>query len=301
MIDKTISWDDYRAIEKMNPSTLVAGCKSMLHLRNRIRDGFGEPSKPMRFGSGVHTLLLEPEEFEAKYVVMPSFNLDDDNRTADGKPSKMSTTTYAKGKSDEFRKLNSGKIVIDRVDYDRALCCIEAIHAKPQIAELLETENKEVTVIGEICGVECKGRIDILCPGVIADLKNTDDLLWFDKVFNDFEYAFKLSMYWDLVRQNTCEREVKVIAQETKGDFDNILKPVPKDFLELSLSRVMNTLERYKQCKREDVWPGVDGGELEVPFETPYWAKKKAIELDWTGIELSQEPEQEELVAGSPF
>lgn len=81
MITTEIPWNEYTRIERMNPSTLVAGIKSMRHLFIRMRDGFGEPSDPMRFGTGLHALLLESEDFESRFCVMPDFHKDEGNTT----------------------------------------------------------------------------------------------------------------------------------------------------------------------------------------------------------------------------
>ena len=96
MIDKSIAWNDYLSIKRMNPSTLVHGIKSMRRLRRAIQDGFPEESNAMRLGSGIHALLLEPDEFDKRFVVMPTFHLDAANTTAKGERTDSKLTNYYK-------------------------------------------------------------------------------------------------------------------------------------------------------------------------------------------------------------
>jgi hypothetical protein len=250
----------------------------------------------MRLGTGIHTLLLEPEEFESRFCVVPSFNLDAENVTGKGERSESKATTYYKSKVAEFQSLNQGKSFLDRTQYDQALTCIEALNSRKHFVELVHEANKEVTVTEcEIEGVPFKGRIDLLHPTCICDLKTTFDVAQFGRTFTSLEYAFKLSIYRELVRQNTVGvRDVKVIAQETKDDFDNAMFVVPSDLLDVAFSRVLFVVNQYKQALASGVWPGWDGGEKEVEIEIPYYARKQMEEIDWSGVEIGETTETQE-------
>ena len=131
----------------MNYSTIKHGITgSMLDLKHAIDGGFDHDTDKMRLGSLVHVLLLEPDEFRAKYVVVPPFHLDDENVTSTGKPSKMKTTTYCKNKVSDFAKANPGKHFVDQDDYDTALAMIDAIRAKPSAAMWYDHCEKEVSL-----------------------------------------------------------------------------------------------------------------------------------------------------------
>lgn len=290
MIDKTIAWTDYQAIRRMNPSTLVHGCKSMKRLKRAISEGFPERSDAMMLGTGIHALLLEPEQFEERFCVMPAFQFDADNLTKDGIPSKSTETSYCKAKEAAFIKTNPTKEILSRTQYDIALTCIEALNSRAHFRELVEHSNKEVTIYGEIEGVPFKGRLDLLSPTTICDLKTTYDVSQFNRTFTQLEYAFKLAIYRELVRQNTFGvRDVKVIAQETKDDFDNAMFVVPSDLLDITFNRVLQVTQLYKQSCERDEWLGWDRGELEIPVELPYWARKQMEDVDWTNVELNSE------------
>ncbi len=294
MIANDITWNDYLQIRKMNPSTLVAGQKSMLRLKRAIDGGFPEESNAMRLGTGIHALLLEPSEFESRFVVMPDYHLDTDNVTGKGEQSQSKATSHYKQKAKEFYAANKGKSIIARHEYDQALYCIESLTSRKYIRELLDGANTEVTLEGEIAGVPFKGRVDALKPSVIIDLKTTADVepRVFGSRFFKLGYDFKLSIYRELVRQSTEGlREVKVIAQEPGGDFDNVVHTVPSEVLDAAFSRVLHTVHRYKQCVESGVWPGVDGGEDEIDLHVPDYVLHQ--DLDWSEVEIEETEEVE--------
>jgi hypothetical protein len=278
MLNPNVSWDDYRQIKKMNPSTLVAGCKSMQRLRRAIEEGFVEETNAMRLGTGIHALLLEPEQFENRFVVMPDYQFDAENVTGKGERSESKSTKYYKAKSSQFYQENQKKSVISRQQFDQCL----------------ESANKEVTVEGVIEGIEFKGRIDALIPSCVIDLKTTADVSprIFGSRFFKLGYDFKLSIYRELVRQSTEGlRDVKVIAQEPSGDYDNCVINVPDEVLDNAFSRVLHVVHRYKQCMQSGVWPGCDDGLDEIDLLVPDYVLHQ--DLDWSEITLDETEEVE--------
>jgi len=285
MITYELPWADYVQVQRMNASTLVAGCRSMLSLHNRINEGFQEETNAMRMGSGAHALLLEPQEFCNRFCVMPDFHLSPDNVTGKGVPSQTKTTDWYKKKVALFAQDNPGKTIIGQTQYDQCLRAIDAILARPKMAELVESSAKEVTIYGEICGVECKGRLDLLNKTTIADLKTTPNVhkKAFGRRFSDLRYDFKLAFYRELVRQNGIEiKDVQLITQELSGDFDNALVPVPEIVLDNAWSKVVEVMMAYKRCLETNKWPGVDGGKDYYELEVPNWAMDGDEEFDWS-------------------
>lgn len=292
MIDDSIDRESYSKIQKMNPSTLVAGLKSMKRLARQIKEGFGETTDAMIFGTRLHVLLLEPEEFESQFVVMPDFHLDPENKTQNGKRSYMTTTSYCEEKRKQFLEENKGREVVKRQDYDSMLYAIESMRSRPKIVELLESSKKEVTVFGSIDGIECKGRIDLLSDDFITDLKTTADVepKLFARTFVNMGYGFKLAMYRELVRQNTNEKAVKVIAQEVSGDFDTVLFDVPDFVLDIGLNKVRSVIADYKHALETGVWSGVDRGMDELALMLPKYALDEEEKvLDWSGVDTVSE------------
>jgi hypothetical protein len=287
MIDHTICWEDYCNIKRMNGSTIVAGFKSMLRLKRSIDGGYPEETNVMRIGTGVHALLLEPNQFASRFVIMPDYHLDADNVTGKGERSESKATSYYKSRCREFFTSNRDKLILSQEDFNKSWNCIAALRSRPAIRKHLEGANTEVTVLGEIEGVEFKGRLDILQPSAIVDLKTTNDVTprTFGRTFANFRYGEKLAIYRELVRQNSVGlRDVFIIAQEPDGDFDNCVIPIPDVVLDNGLDRVQRLVRKYKECLASNVWPGVDGGEAEIPLYVPQWAMEDSGEelVEWS-------------------
>lgn len=296
MIRNDVSWADYLAMDFMNPSTLVYGCTSMLHLKNAI-DRKVEDTKDMRFGRGVHCLLLSPDEFESMFAVMPDFHLDADNVTTKGKIVEQSTsksTKYYKTRKAEFESANAGKDCLSKSEYYEALMMIEQLHAKPSFRRLFEAagENREVTLEAEICGVLMKGRVDMLTPQAIPDAKTCRSIKArkFGNDCADNGYNFKMALYQEFVRQHTCHRQCIYVAIEKKQPYDVCVRPIPDDVLAVKLRQAKKILERYKICLESGVWPGVDQGNDDELLYVPEYEYDE--EPDWSPVDETEEVEQ---------
>ena len=258
----------------------------------------------MRMGSGTHCLLLEPDQFEKRFCVMPDFHLSEHNyrkpkykdEPMEDRRSDSKGTTYVENSVKAFVKDNPGKTIIGRTQYDQCLRAIESIWDRPKMRELVESSMKEVTVYGEICGVPCKSRLDLLNGGerIIGDLKNSASVHKrdFGRVFMRLRYDFKLAFYRDMVRQNIGDpKSVQLICQELSGDFDNTLVPVPREVLDNAWGKVVEVMMRYKQCLETNWWPGVDGGKDYYELEVPNWAMDGDEEFDWSSDAVEVEGE----------
>lgn len=297
MISRNVSWADYQQITRMNPSKLVRGCKSMKSLKRAIDDGFSEPTDAMRMGSGLHCLLLESDQFEDRYCVIPDFHKLPDNVTAQGKPTDSKATNFYKNKVKEYASENAGREFVSRDQYDTMLCAIESLRGHAEASRLIEScgSNLEITVLGEISGVEFKGRIDALSPQAIIDLKTTAtvDTIQFGRTFANLKYGMKLAIYRELIRQSSTTRDVRVIAQEMSGDFDTVVFDVPDCVLDAGLAAAKLIIEDYRHSLKTGEWHGVDRGEKTVQLVVPNWSMPSDAEeaAMWHGASVESETE----------
>lgn len=273
---------DYASIKRMNPSTLVHGIHSMRRLKRVIDDGYQTKSDAMILGSGIHCLLLEPEQFTARFAVVPGFHLDPRNSKSNGEASQSKATSFYKGAVAEFKEKNANKEFIDADQYNTALSAITAIRSHHIAAGIIEDCEKEVVLTGELFGLPMKGRADLV-GDVLADVKTTRDAAAFPfgRMFVNLHYGFRMAIYRELVRQTTGrELDVLMIAQETSGDFDTAVYRVPDIVLDNALGQVETIIRRYQSCLESGVWPGVDGGAGVLELVVPQWAMSD--ELDWS-------------------
>ena len=298
-----LSWNEYRQLKMMNPSTLVHGCRSMLRLRRMIDKGY-EDEKPLdkpaqRLGSAIHALTLEPDKFEERFCKMPDFHLMPQNKTAKGEASTSKSTKFYKESVDSFLASNPGKEIIEQYQYDTALHCIESLRDKSHMVELIDQSDKEVSLFGEVFGLPMRGRVDMLLNDgnpMIVDLKTTFDCSphQFGRTFCNLHYPFKMAIYRELFRQNfSFLPTVMIIAQEVGGDFDNALYPVEPIVLDNALTRVQSVVSQYIEACNKNTWHGVDRGEMYCTLHIPNWAMEQSDEVDWSGIEEGEEIAEE--------
>ena len=304
MIRNDISWSDYLGIKRMNPSTLVCGLPAnggMRNLRHVMSKGLEDTStKAKRIGSGVHSLTLEPEEFEERFVVVPQFELDADNlrepkrkdEPIQDRRSDSKATKYYKQRIKEFTELNFGKEFLSRSEYDTALCIIEAMRECDDAREIIERAgaNKEVTVEGVIECVPCKGRLDLLTPSEISDIK-TMAYVDHDSVKRavlNLDYLVKLAFYRELVRQHSCDRAVSIIAVQSGGCFDCAVYNVPSEYIDWGWQQVVNVMRDYKQAVETDEWFGVNRGMGRMTLHLPHLSKE--LDAIPTRFEETQAP-----------
>lgn len=282
-VSTMLPWDEYCKIRKMNPSTLVCGLTSMKAMKAAIDGEFPEESNAMRLGTGIHSLLLTPEEFESRFVIMPDFANDPRNMTTGKNPTRSfsSVTTWVKEQIEEFSAaVPEGVSILPHAEYVRCLSAINAVRSHHSAPRYLEGA-KEVTVKGTIDGVECKGRVDVLGEWLV-DVKTTQDagVFAFGRSCANLHYPFKMAFYRELIAQMTGEiLPVAFVAVETNGLFDCVVHEVPDAVLDQGFRQVREQLERYKRCKESGVWPGKDGGADSVTLYTPNWAMENDNEM----------------------
>ncbi|MEM0925977.1 MAG: PD-(D/E)XK nuclease-like domain-containing protein [Planctomycetota bacterium] len=285
-----LDFECYRQIDRMNASTLVHGCKSMLSLKRAIDWPKDEPTSAMQFGHKYHSLILEPEDFERRFCVMPNYSVMPENVTAKKAPTTSWATKFCKDSKAKFiaEAESSGQEVITREEYDRGLAMCEAIAENEMASELITTARKEVTLLGEISGIPFKCRIDLLGESFIADLKGTANAapVAFGRSAANLRYGFKLSIYREVFRQNFLSMaDVFLVAVESAGDFDCCVYQVPDAVLDQGISDAVRVIDQFKECQASGNWPGVDRGEAPVQLYVPNWAMPEDDAVDWEAVQ----------------
>ena len=118
----------------------------------------------MLLGRAYHALILEPGDFDNRFVLSPKFDL----RTNAGKAALA-----------EFELENKGKARLLQHDWDRLQAMADVMRAHPLASSILRGAETEITMLWKDrqTGVRCKSKMDILRRdlGIVADLKTTDD------------------------------------------------------------------------------------------------------------------------------
>lgn len=238
--------ETYFAIEAMSQSGAKAMLRSPMHFRFQ-RDNPREPTPAMRFGTAVHTGVLEPERFDAEVVAIPAI----DRRTK-----------YGKAAFDVFMATADGKLALPQADFDRCRRVIDAVHRHPMARELLAGAEIETSLfwIDNRYKVPCKARVDARHHGGLIDLKTTQDASpheW-PRTVASWGYEVQAAAYFD-----GCEHLLDAtpaffvhIAVESEPPHGVACYALQGDAIGVGRARWNMALERYAKCQESGYWPG---------------------------------------------
>ena len=254
-----LTFGQYLAQPAMNQSTLKAGRISMAHLKAAI-DTPVIPTDAMKFGTALHCAFLEPELFFSKVVQW--------------------TGKARRGKEwDTFSETHKCKTILTPGPYNKVVPMIAALRSDPDIIKWqAATVATEVSAMGTINGVPCKGRTDALTTGPICDLKKIasariraaanrpEKLAWHIKSYG---YDLQGAMYTELF--NT-ERFI-IFFVEDAPPYSTVVVELGHEPLTRARAELYRLLDNYKECCKTGLWPGPFEGEgmitlVELPGDT---------------------------------
>jgi len=261
------SWADYRATAALNPSTIVHGFQSMLHLHH----AWYAPHKDtpnMQWGRAVHTLLLEPRTFEDRY------------RCWSGRRAGNEYKAFKEAADEVGAEVlkDEGEFCMDWVEQ-----AAQQVLRNPRVLELVESGQAERAVTAVDHGMKCRGRIDWISgsQGRLVDVKTTRSLRTFSLDFFRLHYDVKLGLYQHWLNQATnAFWPVEVIVIENHPPFDAICIPVPDAVLDRGAVRGLRVIEQVRQCIEADCWPGAGGEEGVGTLDVPSWCMDDDDELE---------------------
>jgi len=264
---------EYRALDAMNWSTLSAGRASMAALKDRI-DHPREDKEAWVLGRAVHTLVLEPHEFDARYAVW----FGADRRTKAGKEA------WA-----DFQANAIGKETLDAGDAAEARLIAESVRANADAMALLRGGHAEVPLVWTDAdtGVRCKGRADYLSDLLLPDLKTTRDASprKFASAAYSYGYFSQLAFYADgAAALDGRQRAVYLIAVETARPYICQVYEVPQASLAVGRAEYKRLLEQYRHARENNQWPGYATGIL--PLSVPAWAAAAAESAEDAAMDL---------------
>lgn len=165
-----------------------------------------EPTPALILGSAIHSAILEPDDFRASYIASPGF----DRRTKNGK-----------AEYEAFVAEHAGKVVLSEDDFNRCIKIRDRIHTHPEVADLFQGGQAEVSFYaedrgddvidaetGELLLVEqpelIKCRFDYLHDSgeLAVDLKSTDDAspAGFGKSIANYRYMMQPPWYYRVLK-----------------------------------------------------------------------------------------------------
>ena len=197
----------------------------------------------MKFGSALHMQVLQPEEYDKNYVVMPKF----DKRTKKGKED-----------FEAFTNKHMFKTVLSQEDHDTIQEITSKLSKDKDAVQLLSNGLKEHIVVwhNEEYNVNCKGMLDVYNKqnNIIVDLKTTKDTSYygFANSIKKFNYHKQAAFYMDAVKAD----EYYIVAVEKTKPYSISIVQLGEDLIDRGRELYNRDLEIYKYCLDNNYWPG---------------------------------------------
>ena len=262
---------DYHRHAAVSKSHLDLIARSPLHYWSRYLDPnrvVPEPTPAMRLGTAVHTLTLEADTFEDRYITAPTV----DRRTKAGKEAWAEFESEAGG-----RELIS---VEDRVTVSRMA---EAVWKHPAAAMLLNLPGQAETThmwIDAKTGIECKCRPDWLTNDgrFVIDLKTTEDASprGFQRSVASYRYHCQASWYMDGLQaaSGTRPEQFMFICVEKRSPYAVAVYAADAEMITIGGETAARDLDVLATCKAADSWPSYSS-QIE-PLSLPAWMRPRA-------------------------
>jgi hypothetical protein len=252
---------EYEKIRAVNWSSLKHLDVSPKLYKHRI--AHPEPRKPaFIFGGAVHTAILEPEKFDARFAVF-----DGTRRGKEWDAWQAAHPGVESLKPDELKGV-------------RAIAAAVLSH---RIAErILRGGRREeiVTWTDPETGLACKGRPDYLRPDFLIDLKSTRDPVPYKFVKSAISYGYvaQVAFYHDGTEHARLRKggdPPYIIAAQKAEPYDVAVFQLDDEALDVGRAIYRRLLRRLVECTESNYWPGC-APDLQ-PLRVPSWAVDQAM------------------------
>jgi exodeoxyribonuclease VIII len=233
---------EYRAFPAFNQSAAKHILTSPAHYQAYINTP-QEETKALRFGTFVHSAVLEPHTLDDLYATAP----DCDRRTKEGK------AEWA-----EFATANAGKTILDAEE--SAIGHLVASHARLALkTHGVQFDATEVMYHVDYNGVPLKAAIDGVAGDYLWDIKTTDDASAAGMLKAIRNYRYNLQAYWyRLVYElATGKRPLgfRFLFVEKEPPFACAVCEVGPELMSWAIADFEKAVSLYKSCTESGVWP----------------------------------------------
>jgi len=214
--------------------------------RNVERKAQRKETPAMRFGTLVHSALLEPHDFMKRAAVQPDFG---DCRS-----------TKNRAEKNDWLTENAGRLIVTAEEYERLSAMIEAVWKQPNVKALVSGGHAEASgYFRHPNGIHCRTRPDYLKPGMIVDLKTTSDASYagFQKSVANYGYHVQAAMY--LMGHKIMESETaEFVFLAVESEYPHALAAYRLDpeAIAKGTSQMELAIERIAECMKTRIWPG---------------------------------------------
>jgi exodeoxyribonuclease VIII len=213
---------------------------------NRIEPA---PSEQMALGSALHTHVLELDQWDSRYVVMPEG---------------LKRTTK-EGKATYEALLQDGRTILNHSTAQQVMTMGRAVLGHPAAAMLLNLPGQAETThmwIDPSTGLECKCRPDYLTDdgAIVVDVKTTRDAspAGFRKSVGQYRYHVQAAWYLHGLELATGRRpdQFVFVCVESEPPHPVAVYAADSEMIGIGYETAMRDLQRLAECKAAGSWPG---------------------------------------------
>jgi exodeoxyribonuclease VIII len=203
-------------------------------------------------GTALHCALLEPLEFEKRFIVAPAFN----RRTTQGKADEAAFLAEV---------ANEGKTILENEDAAKLVIMKESVMAHPVARLVFESEGHNEASIywndsetGELCRIRPDRMPVINNQKIIVDVKKVADMSRLERHIEDFRYHVQQAMYLDGYKAHFGESTefwfLCVSSTVNCGRFEVDVVDLPAEWVQTGHDLYRQNLRTYHECKTNDDW-----------------------------------------------
>lgn len=216
-----------------------------------------EPATPAQiFGNALHTFVLEAQQFEQQFFVLPKF----DKRTKAG--------------AERWKHIQSemqGKEILSEDQYQLLQQMAASIKKNKLACQLIENAQIEQSLYWHDPDTDilCKCRPDILHSNMVCDLKTAQDgsPRSFQYAVFDYGYHIQAAMIQEALQQ-LKQIDVKAfwfVVIEKAAPYVVSTYKLDTTALEKGREEFKNLLLHYQHCLQTNVWPAYPTQEISLP------------------------------------
>ena len=263
-----LTYEQYDAIEAYRRSVLMAGLRSMAHLKEAIDHPDTESTEALLFGQALHVATLEPDRFEQTVVLGPI-------NPKTGEPFGADTKACR-----EFAAENPDKIVVAKGFREKILGMGRSIRRHPSASKLIRScQRAEVTMVWNdpVFDLPLKARPDGVGVGLL-DLKSSVNASpeSFPRSIYDYGYDIQAAMDidgWKALMGEAQPLTLVVVEKEPPYAVALYCFEPDDDWVKIGRQRYREILAKIQLGERTGEWPGY-GDDPMFP-EVPEWIHKR--------------------------
>ena len=277
---KQIKDEEYHAHKAISSHGIIEYMKSPKKYEHKFIEGNNKATKSMSVGTYLHKALLEPNEWEAKYTMLP----DLDRRTKEYKEAVLKAE--AEGKTgvpcDDWILVQNMKKAVMMNQDTSAFFYDEAAKKEQSLFWNEIVDDGHMTA-----PYPCKARFDLFNDEYLVDIKTVKNINPMKVYYACRDYGYLKQMAWynyALTKATGIKRRVLLLCVETTAPHEVGLFEINHAVLEHEFSKIALNMPKMAYSLRNNHYPSLCKGISQLWTPAGYWEE----------IEANEE-EQEEL------